>query len=212
MIRVKICGITSVRDALMAVEHGADAIGVIFVPSSPRRVTRLEARRIVRAVPPFVTVVGVVADLTSPRTVDIATDCRLQAVQLHGQESPEVCESVRTVVPVIKAIRVRDAASVAMIRRYRRVVDAVLLETHDPDRLGGTGRSFDWRFAIGARRYGVPIILSGGLTPATVAQAIRRVHPYGVDVASGVERRPGVKDPAKVRAFLKAVDRASVDR
>lgn len=207
-MRVKICGVTSERDALAAVEAGADAIGVNFIPSSPRRVTVAQARRIAEGVPPFVAVVGVVADLTPPRMADLVAECRLHALQLHGEESPSVCDAVRAVAPVIKAIRVQDRRSVRKIYAYRHRVDAILLDTYQPDQLGGTGRVFDWRLAMDAKRYGVPILLSGGLTPVSVSQAIRRVHPYGVDVASGVECSPGRKDAAKIRAFVKAAHAA----
>lgn len=198
MIRVKICGISDVASAVVASEAGADAIGLIFAPSR-RQVTPQRAREIASALPPFVSKVGVFVDEDHHRIEDLASACGLQAVQLHGAESPEFCEGFQ--VPVIKAIRMKDASSLAGLSDYQ--VGAFLLDTYDASALGGTGRAFDWSLAARAAQTH-RVILSGGLTPETVMNALTRVHPYGVDVSSGVET-DGTKDHGKIRAFIRRV-------
>lgn len=199
--RVKICGITRVDDALLAAELGAAAIGFVFWPKSPRCVDPTRARAIVDALPPFVVSVGVFADQQVERVREIVETAGLGAVQLHGQEAVAGYASLRR--PLIKALPVRWGMRPPALAEMPRCV-TVLLDTHDPQRLGGTGRTIDWNVAaeIAATR---PVILSGGLRPENVAEAIRAVHPAAVDVASGVEREPGVKDAAKLRAFFDAV-------
>lgn len=205
MTRVKICGISDVENALMAAEAGADAIGLVFAPSR-RRVTVEQAREIVDALPPFVTKVGLFVDEDPARIEEVADACRLDVVQLHGSESPGFCAALgRT---VIKAIRVKDAASLAVMDGYR--VAGFLLDSYHPEVAGGTGRTFDWDLAEQVSgRYRV--ILSGGLTPANVTEAIEKVRPHGVDVSSGVET-DGRKDPAKIREFVMRVREWSLMR
>lgn len=205
MTRVKICGISDVENALVAAEAGADAIGLVFAPSR-RRVTVEQAREIVDALPPFVTTVGLFVDEDPARIEEVADACRLDVVQLHGSESPGFCAALgRT---VIKAIRVKDAASLAVMDGYR--VAGFLLDSYHPEVAGGTGRTFDWDLAEQVSgRYRV--ILSGGLTPANVTEAIEKVRPHGVDVSSGVET-DGRKDPAKIREFVMRVREWSLMR
>lgn len=205
MTRVKICGISDVENALVAAEAGADAIGLVFAPSR-RRVTVEQAREIVDALPPFVTKVGLFVDEDPARIEEVADACRLDVVQLHGSESPGFCAALgRT---VIKAIRVKDAASLAVMDGYR--VAGFLLDSYHPEVAGGTGRTFDWDLAEQVSgRYRV--ILSGGLTPANVTEAIEKVRPHGVDVSSGVET-DGRKDPAKIREFVMRVREWSLMR
>ncbi len=198
MIRVKICGIADVASALVASEAGADAIGLIFAPSR-RQITPQRAREITAALPPFISKVGVFVDEDHHRIEDLATACGLQTVQLHGAESPEFCEGFT--VPVIKAIRVKDASSLEGLSDYQ--VSAFLLDTYDASALGGTGTAFDWALASRAAQT-YRVILSGGLNPENVMGALTRVHPYGVDVSSGVET-DGVKDHGKIRAFIRRV-------
>lgn len=205
MTRVKICGISDVENALVAAEAGADAIGLVFAPSR-RRVTVEQAREIVDALPPFVTKVGLFVDEDPARIEEVADACRLDVVQLHGSESPGFCAALgRT---VIKAIRVKDAASLPVMDGYR--VAGFLLDSYHPEVAGGTGRTFDWDLAEQVSgRYRV--ILSGGLTPANVTEAIEKVRPHGVDVSSGVET-DGRKDPAKIREFVMRVREWSLMR
>ncbi len=199
MVRVKICGIQRLEDALAAVEAGADAIGLNFWRPGRRYVPPETARVIARALPPFVARVGVFAD-EDPETIrEIADLCDLDAVQLHGSESPAFCRQFDR--PVIKGVKVRGPESIDGLARYQ--VAAFLLDAHVPGAMGGTGEMFDWSLAVRAKGAG-PVILSGGLTPENVGDAIRAATPYAVDVASGVETG-GQKDPAKIRAFIARV-------
>jgi phosphoribosylanthranilate isomerase len=195
VVRVKICGISTVDAALAAAEAGANAIGLIFAPGR-RQVTIPQAREIVAALPPFVSTVGVFVDEERPQIEEVVGACRLDFVQLHGNESPEFCAKMP--VPVVKAIRVGDSSSLEQIRHYH--VAAVLLEAAVPGIAGGSGRTFDWELATPVAST-VRIILSGGLTPENVPRAISQVRPFAVDVSSGVET-DGRKDPDKVRAFI----------
>jgi phosphoribosylanthranilate isomerase len=206
MTRVKICGITTWDDARIATDLGASALGFNFHASSPRAISPAGAWEIIRKLPPFVQAVGVFVNWP-PLVVDaLARALRLHAVQLHGQEPPqEVAELART-HRVIKAVTVRKPFRAASLSRYRQA-HALLLDGFAPGLRGGTGRTFDWSAARTARRYG-RIILAGGLTPENVAEAIRVAQPYAVDVASGVEARPGRKDAAKLRALFAAIESA----
>lgn len=198
MVRVKICGITSVTDALIAVEAGADALGFVFHADSPRNVTPETAAGIIDALPPFVQAVGLFVNRDSGFVNEAAVRCRLDLVQLHGDEPPQLCDAVER--RVIKAFRVRDSASIEPIRHYR--VAAYLLDAWSPAAYGGTGHTFNWEIAKRVKSFG-PLILAGGLTPDNVAEAVATVEPYAVDVSSGVESAPGRKDPALVREFIR---------
>lgn len=198
--RVKVCGTTRLKDALLAVECGADAIGFIFYKKSPRYVSAKTAKEICSKLPPFVHRVGVFVNETADKINRIVDRCGLDAVQLHGDESPAFCKKIKH--RVIKVVRVKDAASLKEMSRY--VVDGFLLDTWKEDQWGGTGKVFDWELAARAKKYG-PVIIAGGLNPRNVKAAIKKVQPYGVDVSSGVEQSPGKKDPRKVKAFIKAV-------
>jgi phosphoribosylanthranilate isomerase len=205
MVCVKICGITRVEDAQAAVEAGADALGFVFFPPSPRYVAPQRAAQIIRRLPPFVITVGLFVDVPLDTVHDIAARCRLDRIQLHGGESPEFCAQVKQ--PVIKAFRVKDAQSLTPLPAYQ--VAAYLLDTYVEGALpGGTGASFAWELAAQAKPYG-PVILAGGLTPENVEAAITQIRPYGVDVSSGVERQPGIKDHHKVEAFIRRAKAAA---
>jgi len=199
-VRVKVCGTTRLKDALLAVECGADAIGFIFYKKSPRCVTLKTAKEICSKLPPFVHRVGVFVNETAENVNRIADRCGLDAVQLHGDESPAFCNKIRH--RVIKAIRVQNAGSLKGLSKY--TVDGFLLDAFKDDQWGGTGKVFDWDLARRVKKHG-PIIIAGGLNPRNVKEAIRQVQPYGVDVSSGVEQSPGKKDPKKLKAFLKTV-------
>lgn len=198
-MRVKICGIRRLEDALLATELGASAIGFVFWPSSPRFVDPYRARSIVAALPPLVTTVGVFVDQPQEHVSGVARLLGLGAVQLHGQESPQSYqdEAQRTIkaVPVVAD---RDCLPDVKAVPARATV---LLDAHDPVKRGGTGRTIDWRQAAAAARVR-RIILSGGLNADNVRAAIDAVRPYAVDVSSGVESSPGVKDPGKLRALF----------
>ena len=204
---VKICGITTPDDAALAASAGADAIGLNFWHGSKRVVSVAQARRIIGAVPPFVWVVGVFVNAKVAEVQAIARAVGLHGVQLHGDESPR--EASRTGLFTIKALRVKDTSVEAEVRRYGKV-DALLLDAAQSG-YGGGGKTFDWRLArrIAKER---PMLLAGGLDPTNVGRAVKAVRPLGVDVASGVERAPGIKDERKVRAFIRAARAAEGDR
>ena len=196
-VKVKVCGMTSLKDALVAVEVGADAVGFIFYKKSPRSVTMKTVREIVLELPPFVDTVGVFVDETAEQINKIADYCNLDIIQLHGDESPTFCKKIRR--KVIKAFRIKDMQSVKKLSSFQ--VSGFLLDTYLENLHGGTGKVFDWNLALPAKKFG-PVIMAGGLTPNNVQQAVRQIRPYGVDVCSGVESEPGIKDHKKVRAFL----------
>ncbi len=199
MTRVKICGITNVQDALLAIEAGADALGFIFVEGTPRYVQPAHVEGIIRRLPPFVVTVGVFANQPLPEVERLAKALQLSVVQLHGDEDPGECR--RLTLRFIKAVRMKDPSSLEIFPRYPEAT-AFLLDSFAEGRLGGTGHPFPWELAERAKAYG-PIILSGGLTPQNVEEAVTKVRPYGVDVSSGVEASPGRKDPEKLREFIR---------
>ena len=201
-IKVKICGTTSLKDAFLAVESGADAIGFIFYKMSPRSISQKEAKEIILQLPPFIETVGVFVNETSDKINRIAEQCKLNSIQLHGEESPALCRRVKR--KVIKAFRVKDADSLKSIASYD--VSGFLLDSYNDGSKGGTGQVFDWNLALRVKKQG-PVILAGGLNPYNVFTAIHRVKPYGVDVCSGVEKSPGIKDHEKIREFIKSVRR-----
>jgi phosphoribosylanthranilate isomerase len=208
MVRVKICGITRLEDAQAAVDAGADALGFVFYPPSPRYVTPERAEQIIRTLPPFVMTVGLFVDAALENVNDLAARCGLDRIQLHGRETPEFCR--RTTRPVIKAIRIRNAESLLQVPDYK--VSAYLLDTYVEGALpGGTGVSFPWALAAQVKPYG-PVILAGGLTPENVEVAIAQIRPDGVDVSSGVERVPGIKDHQKVREFIARAKAAALEK
>lgn len=201
LVHVKICGITRLEDALLAAELGADALGLVFWPDSPRFIDPFRARKIVRALPPLVTPVGVFVDQPIAYVEGVASLVRLGAVQLHGSEGPEFTGSLS--YRVIKAVPLGAGAPAPEVGIWPEDV-VLLLDAHDPVRYGGTGRTVDWTAAAPVAR-ARRSILSGGLTPDNVAGAIDAVRPYGVDVSSGVEAAPGKKDPDRLRRFFAAV-------
>lgn len=208
MVRIKICGITNLEDALLAAELGACALGFIFYPKSPREVEPEAARQIIAQLPPFILTVGVFVDEELAAVQDLAARVGLDWIQLHGSEPPDYCRSLGR--RIIKAFRIRDESSLTEMARYQGSVQAHLLDTYKKGQVGGTGETFNWDLARQAWQYG-PIILAGGLTPDNIALAIRTAQPQAVDVASGVEAAPGKKDPEKLRAFFEAVRKAIVE-
>lgn len=197
MLRVKICGITNVEDALQAAACGADALGFVFFEKSPRCVTPEQAREIISQLPSLVMTVGLFVNAEPETICETAEICKLDRVQLHGDETPDEC--LLPPLKIIKALRVRDAASLARADEYP--VD-LLLDAWSDQAYGGTGHSFDWQLAreLAARR---SIILAGGLRPDNVAEAVATIKPYAVDVSSGVELTPGKKDHGKVAEFIR---------
>jgi phosphoribosylanthranilate isomerase len=202
MVKVKICGITNLRDARQALEAGATFIGFNFYKRSPRYITPSAAKRIMQRLPKRAKAVGVFVNETEEIMLTIARQIGLSHVQLHGDESPETVARLRRTLPVIKAIRVRKSFSTSELARYGNA-SAFLLDGFDRRRRGGSGKSFRWNIARCAKRAG-HIFLAGGLTPTNIGEAIRSARPYAVDVCSGVEAKPGKKDPAAVINFIRA--------
>ncbi|MDZ4655228.1 MAG: phosphoribosylanthranilate isomerase [Coriobacteriia bacterium] len=200
--RIKICGITTATDAAMAVDAGADALGVVLA-SSAREVTLDEAEKALAGVPPLVTRIGVFVDADPAFVAEAVSRLGLSAVQFHGDESPADCAAAP--VPVIKTLKVGTDFASSMAEPFRGAVAAILLDTYCPHKSGGTGKSFDWQTHTAALPGWARLVVAGGLTPVNVADAVRILRPFAVDVSSGVEERPRHKDRAKLHAFVAAV-------
>ena len=200
-MRIKVCGIRRLEDALLAVDVGASAIGFVFWPASPRFIDPFRARAVAAALPPFVTRIGVFVNQPPDYVKSVVGLVRLGAVQLHGDENPGFYANAG--VPVIKSVAVDERFRPTSVEDIQSDV-TVLLDAHDPVLRGGTGRTIDWSAAADAARRR-RVILSGGLTPSNVRDAVEAVSPYAVDVSSGVESSPGVKDAGKLRAFCAAI-------
>ena len=200
-VRSKICGITCIEDALAAVEAGADAIGFVFYPKSPRAVTAQQAKAIIAALPPFISTVGLFVNASACELNETLDAVPLDLLQFHGDETPEQCEGYHR--PFIKALRVKAGDDIAAACKQYSKASGILLDTYVEGVPGGTGETFDW--ALIPKGLSKPIILAGGLTSANVSQAIAQVQPYAVDVSGGVEKSKGIKDHDKIRAFMSAV-------
>ncbi|MBA4374450.1 MAG: phosphoribosylanthranilate isomerase [Thermodesulfovibrio sp.] len=201
MVKVKICGITNYDDAAAAVDAGADALGFVFFRESPRYVSAEDAGRIIRRLPPFVATVGVFVNEAASAIEETASIAGLTVVQLHGEESPDICQSLSVSRRAVKAFRVRSLDSLDEFGQYKDHVSAFLLDTYSSGAYGGTGQVFNWDIALEAKQYG-RIILAGGLTPENVGEAVRHVRPYAVDVSSGVEAGRGKKDHLRMKQFI----------
>ncbi len=189
-------------DALAAVEAGADALGFMFYEASPRFVSPQAALKIIRALPPFVSKVGVFVNAPDTMVRGVVEVCGIDTLQFHGEETPDYCRRFQP-LKVIKAFRVKDASTLNLLGAYD--TDAWLLDSYVPGKEGGTGATFNWELAREAKDAGRPVILAGGLTPVNVAEAVHEVWPFGVDVSSGVESSPGRKDAKMIQDFIAAV-------
>ncbi|MFO8024622.1 phosphoribosylanthranilate isomerase [Thiohalophilus sp.] len=205
--RVKICGITRPQDAIAAAQAGADAIGLVFYPASPRAVEIEQAREIVTVLPPFVTTVGLFVDAEEATIRQVLAALPLDILQFHGDESPEACR--RYARPYIKVLRMREEADVLGAAREYHDAAGLLLDTYQAGIPGGTGDSFDWRRV--PAHLTTPVVLAGGLTPENVAEAVITARPYAVDVSGGVESQKGIKDAYKIRSFIAEVERIGRD-
>ncbi|GAB1616256.1 phosphoribosylanthranilate isomerase [Pseudomonas sp. NGC7] len=203
-VRSKICGITRIEDALAAAEAGADAIGFVFYAKSPRAVDVRQARAIIAELPPFVTTVGLFVNASRCELNEILEVVPLDLLQFHGDETPQDCEGFHR--PWIKALRVRPGDDLEAACRLYAGACGILLDTYVPGVPGGTGEAFDW--SLVPARLSKPIILAGGLDAQNVGRAIAQVRPYAVDVSGGVEQAKGIKDAAKIEAFMRAVKQA----
>ncbi len=209
-MKVKICGLTNKEDAVWALNYGADYIGVNLWKESKRHVSLASATNWVSQLPAFASVVGVFVNATRDEILHAVQKLNLKGIQLHGEETPADIASLRVELEgagkkvfVIKAIRVKDESSIAAMSEYKDVVDYFLLDSFHPDEHGGTGERFDWALTAKAKELGKPVILAGGLTPENLKEAIKKVQPYAVDVASGVEKSPKKKDPEKMKEFIR---------
>ncbi len=196
MVKIKICGITNLEDAAACANYGADALGFVFA-ESPRKISKFRCREIIDRLPPFVTVVGLFANQSKEDISDIIKFCPLDVLQFHGDESPEFCLSFNK--RTIKAFRIFNQRDIKLLDNYN--VSAYLLDSYDGKKLGGTGKTFDWKLIKGVTNK--RIILAGGLNSSNVGNAISECSPYGVDVSSGVEKSPGIKDHRKIAEFIK---------
>lgn len=199
--KVKICGITNLADAQAAVAAGADALGFNFYEKSPRYITLKDAAEISKQLPPFVMRVGLFVNAPEELVLRAIRESGLAMLQFHGDETPEFCAQFSLMS--MKAFRMRGPETLEEIPQFQ--TEALLLDAFSPAAFGGTGEKFNWDLAVEAQKFGKPIFLAGGLTPENVAEAVRKVRPFGVDVSSGVESAPGKKDHLKVKAFIAAV-------
>lgn len=206
MIRIKICGITRVEDALAAAHSGADAIGLVFYARSQRHVSVRQAAQLAVAVPPFVTVVGLFVNPSEDEVRNVLCEVSLDMLQFHGEEEPEFCAQFGR--HYLKAVRVKDGVDLIQCASRYKGAQGLLLDAYIEGTPGGTGVPFDW--ALIPHDLPLPVVLSGGLHAGNVAQAIKQVRPYAVDVSSGVEASKGIKDAAKIAAFINEVKRADV--
>lgn len=201
--RVKICGITNAVDALNAIKYGADAIGLVFYASSPRFVTISQAQQIVAAIPPFVSVVGLFVNAPTTEIEAVISQVRIDVLQFHGDETAAECERIK--LPYLKAIRVKSDTNLLQCEVEFGSAKALLLDTYSETAFGGTGHVFNWELI--PKGMTKPIILAGGLNPENVADAIKQVQPYAVDVSGGVEASKAIKDAARIAAFMQAVNK-----
>ncbi len=204
MIRFKICGITNYNDAMLAIQVGAYAIGFIFVKKSPRYIVPEKAKKIISLLPPFIQTVGVFVNEDIQKIKEIVEFCGLDLIQFHGDESPNICK--KFMPKSVKAIRVKDESSLYKIERYKSCVRAILLDTYKKGYAGGTGEVFNWNLAIKAKDYGIPIILSGGIGPENIKEALVRIKPFAIDINSKIEIRPGQKSPILIHKFIKELN------
>ncbi len=202
--RIKICGITRPEDGVDAARLGADAIGIVFYPPSPRNASVEQARAVVEQLPPLVTVVGLFVNPEPAFVEDVLEQVALGMLQFHGDETPDACRRYRR--PYLKAVRMREGVVLERVMADYADAAGILLDAYQPGVYGGTGMRFDWGRIPATRSR--PIVLAGGLTPDNVAEAIRQVHPDAVDVSGGVEASKGIKDAAKIAAFIRGVRNA----
>lgn len=199
--RAKICGITRVKDALTVVKHGADAIGLVFYAPSPRHVSITQAVAIADALPPFISIVALFVDATKAEVTEVISKVNVDVLQFHGDESEVECAQYG--LPYLKAIRVKQDTNLIQYAQTYGSARALLLDTYSEHAVGGTGQVFDW--SLIPKDLPLPIILAGGLTAENVNDAVKQVQPYAVDVSGGVEAGKGIKDSAKIAAFMAAI-------
>ncbi len=203
-MKIKFCGMTNRTDALNAIALNVDAIGFIFYEHSPRYISLEKVEEFIIELPPFIHTYGVFVNAEYDYIQEISERCKLSGIQLHGNESPEFCTKFS--LPTIKAIPVKSQEDIEVIPQYKGCVNGILLDTKVENVHGGTGKTFDWGLAIKAKEYDTPLILSGGINIQNVAKAIQMVGPYGIDICSGVEKEPGIKDYNKMQELIKEIE------
>ncbi len=202
-MKVKVCGITNKDDALKVAYYGASAVGFIFHKKSPRYVSPSRAKKIIAELPPFIIPVGVFVNLSEKAINDICRFTKINTIQLHGDESAAFCKRMKKNYKVIKVFRVDEFFDINMVKKFD--VDAYLFDTFVPDVHGGTGKVFNWDLIKG-QKLDKPVILSGGLKSDNIQKAIKEVSPYAIDVSSGLEKSPGIKDARKIRTFFDLIN------
>lgn len=204
-MKIKICGLTNKVDALNAIALNVDALGFIFYEHSPRYISPEKVEEFILDLPPFINTIGVFVNASADHISNIVKRCKLNGIQLHGSEPPEFC--LQFSVPVIKAIPIRDLDDIKIIRKYKGCVNGILLDTKAENVHGGTGKTFDWGLAIAAKEYETPLILSGGINAKNIEKALKMVSPYGIDICSGVEKEPGIKDYNKMQELIETIQK-----
>lgn len=199
-MKVKICGITNKEDALNAIALDTDAIGLIFYEHSPRYISPEKVEEFIYDIPSFIHVIGVFVNETESKINEISKRCKLTSIQLHGSEKADFCTKFS--LPTIKAIPVKDEEDIKTIAQYKGCSNGILLDTKAENVHGGTGKTFDWGLALQAKEYDTPLILSGGINSDNIEKAIKMVTPYAIDICSGVEKEPGIKDYNKMKELL----------
>ena len=202
-MKIKICGLTNKDDALNAIALNVDALGFIFYEHSPRYISPEKVETFVLDLPPFINTIGVFVNATPDYINSVIKRCKLNGIQLHGSEPPEFCTQFS--LPTIKAIPVREHSDITAIPKYKGCVNGILLDTKAENVHGGTGKTFDWGLALEAKAYDTPLILSGGINAKNIEKALKMVAPYGIDICSGVEKEPGIKDYNKMQELIGAI-------
>ena len=202
-MKIKICGITNKDDALNAIALNVDALGFIFYEHSPRYISPEKVEEFILDLPPFINTIGVFVNAEAAYINETVKRCKLNGIQLHGSEAPEFCTQFS--LPTIKAIPVREHNDITAIPKYKGCVNGILLDTKAENVHGGTGKTFDWGLAIEAKEYDTPLILSGGINAKNIGKALKMVSPYSIDICSGVEREPGIKDYNKMQELISAI-------
>ena len=205
MVKVKICGITNLDDAMAATDFGADALGFVFFKKSPRYISPANAKKIIKRLPPFISTVGVFVNENKKNIEKIVLQTGINIIQLHGDETPKACNLSK---PVIKAIRVKSIETLELVSKYKDKVSVFLLDTYTPEVFGGSGQVFNWDIAVEAKKFG-RVILSGGLSTENIEKAARLVNPYAVDVSIGCEAEKGKKNHLKMKLFIEKAKSAS---
>ena len=202
-MKIKICGITNKEDALNAIALNVNAIGFIFAKHSPRYIKPETIETFMNEIPPFINTVGVFVDSSYEEIIETVTRCKLNTIQLHGNETPSFCTQFN--LPIIKAIPVNEISDLSTIPMYKGIANGILLDTKVNNVSGGTGKTFDWGLAIEAKQYDTPLILSGGINAKNIEKAIKMVNPFAIDLSSGVEKEPGIKDYNKMNELINIV-------